>query len=109
MTCSYLNNLIAREFQERNVGGVTSHEIAIQDSQDAFVGDDKQIVLLSLEFENHGLKTDCKIMIRLLRCQPKLKHEQSENPYLGSRIPVMIGIELMLCDLIRPLCANPSF
>jgi hypothetical protein len=45
---SYLNDLITWEFQEWDVGGVTSHEIAVQDSQDAFVGDNEQIVLLSL-------------------------------------------------------------
>jgi hypothetical protein len=75
MICSYLNDLITREFQEWDVGGVTSHEIAIQDSQDTFVGNDKQIVLLSLQFENHGLKANSEVMIRLSQGQPRPSHQ----------------------------------
>lgn len=75
MTCSYLNDLITREFQEWDVSGVTSHKIAIQDSENAFVGNDEQIVLLSLQFENHGLKADSEIMIRLLQGQPRSNHQ----------------------------------
>jgi hypothetical protein len=109
MICSYLNDLITRKFQEWDVGGVTSHEIAIQDSKNAFVGNDEQIVLLSLQFENHGLKADSEVMIRLLQGQPKSNYQQSENSYLGTGIPMMVGIKLMLCDLIRPLGTDASF
>lgn len=108
MICSYLNDLITREFQEWNVSGVTSHEIAIQDSKNAFVGNDEQIVLLSLQFENHGLKADSEVMIRLLQCQSRSNHQQSEDSYLGTGIPMMVGIKLMLCNLIRPLGTNAS-
>lgn len=45
---TYLDNLIAREIQEWDIGGVTSHEIAIQDPQDAFVGNNQQVILLPL-------------------------------------------------------------
>lgn len=37
----YLNDFIPREFQEGNVSGVASHEVAIQDPQDAFVSNDE--------------------------------------------------------------------
>lgn len=65
MIRTYLNNLIAWELQERDIGGVTSHEIAIQDSQDAFVGNNQQVILLTLKFEDYRFKTDSEVMIGL--------------------------------------------
>lgn len=59
----YLDDLIPRKLQEGDVGSITSHEIAIQDSQDAFMGDDEQIVLLSLQLENDWFKTNSEVMI----------------------------------------------
>lgn len=64
---SYLNNLIPREFQERNIGGITSHQVAIQDPQDTFVGNDEQIVLLSFQFQDDRFEANSEVVIRLLR------------------------------------------
>lgn len=63
---SYLNNLIPRELQKRNIGSVTGHEVAIQDPQDAFMGDDEQVILLPLQFQNDRFEADSEVVIGLL-------------------------------------------
>lgn len=62
-SAKYLDDLIPRKLQEGDVGSIASHEIAIQDPQDAFMGDDEQIVLLSLQLENDWFKTNSEVMI----------------------------------------------
>jgi hypothetical protein len=39
------------------VGG-TGHQVAVEDTQDGFVGDDQEVVLLALEFEDDGFEAD---------------------------------------------------
>jgi hypothetical protein len=61
-----LNNLedfISRKREEWDVCRVASHEIAVQYSQNTFMGNDKEIVLFTLEFEDNRLKTDSYIVI----------------------------------------------
>lgn len=64
---SYLNNLIPRKFQERNIGGVTSHQVAIQDPQDTFMGNDEQVILLSFQFQDDWFKANSEVVIGLSR------------------------------------------
>ena len=36
----YLNNLITRELEERDISSIASHQIAVQDAQYALMGND---------------------------------------------------------------------
>jgi hypothetical protein len=62
-TC--LNNLITRKLQARNAHSITGHEITIENSKDRLVSYNQKVILLTLEFKNHRLKTDSQVMIRL--------------------------------------------
>ena len=59
------DDLIARKFEFRDVHGATVHQIGIEHTQDRLVGNDKQIVLLALKFEDNGLEAHRKIVVRL--------------------------------------------
>lgn len=63
VSSTYLNNFIPWEFQEGDIGSIAGHEIAVQDPQDTFVGNDQKIILLPLELENDRLKTDSKVVV----------------------------------------------
>ncbi len=41
------------------------HEICVEHAQDAFVGNDEKIILLTLKLKNDGLEADGKIVVRL--------------------------------------------
>jgi hypothetical protein len=45
------------------VHGITGHEVAVKNSEDGLVGNDQEIILLSLELKNDRFKTNCKIVI----------------------------------------------
>lgn len=42
------------------------HQVGIEDAEDGFVGDDKEVVLFALEFENDRLEADSEIVVRLV-------------------------------------------
>jgi hypothetical protein len=52
---SHLDNLVPRERQKWNVSSIASHQIAIQHSQNTFVGYDQEVILLALKLENNRL------------------------------------------------------
>ena len=54
-----LNDLIARELEIWDIHSITSHQVAVENTEDGFMSNDKEIILLSLKFKNDGLKTDC--------------------------------------------------
>lgn len=63
---NYLNNLITRELEEWDISSIASHEIAVQNAQYTLVGNNEEIILLSLKLQNDWLKTDSQIMVRLV-------------------------------------------
>ena len=62
-----LDDLVARELQAGDVCGGAGHQVAVEDAEDGFVGDDQEIVLLALKFEDDGFETDGKVVVRLAR------------------------------------------
>lgn len=61
----YLYDLISGKGEEWNVGGVASHEITVQDTENALMSNDQEIVLFTFQFENDGFQTDSDIVVRL--------------------------------------------
>ena len=53
-----LNDLIARELEIWDIHSIASHQVAVENTEDGFMSNDKEIILLSLKFKNDGLKTD---------------------------------------------------
>jgi hypothetical protein len=60
---AYLDDFVAGKFEFRDVGSVAGHEIAVQDSQDRFVGYDEQIIVFTLQLENDGFQSHSEIMV----------------------------------------------
>lgn len=54
----YLDDLVPWEGQKGNICGVACHQITVQDSENTFVSDYKQVILFTFEFEDYGLETD---------------------------------------------------
>ena len=62
---AYLDNLVARELQARDVGRVARHEVAVQYAQHRLVGDDQKVILLALELQDDGLQADREVVVGL--------------------------------------------
>jgi hypothetical protein len=60
---AYLDDLVAREFELRNVGGVAGHEVAVENAQDRLVGYYQQVVLFAFQLEDDGFHADSKVVI----------------------------------------------
>lgn len=45
---AYLDNLISREVEARDIGCVASHEVTVKDAKNRFVGDDEKVILFAL-------------------------------------------------------------
>ncbi len=60
-----LYDFVTGEGKQRDVCGIAGHEIAVEHPQDAFMRDDKEVVLFSLEFENDGFKADGYVVVGL--------------------------------------------
>ena len=60
---TYLDNLIARKLEIGNVHCVAGHQIAVKNAKYGFVGDNEQIILFTLEFENDWLEAHSKIVV----------------------------------------------
>ena len=58
-----LDDLVTRELQARDVVRRACHEIAVQDTEYRFVGNDKEVILFAFELENARLETDCQIVV----------------------------------------------
>jgi hypothetical protein len=41
------------------------HEVGVENAEDGFVGDDEEVVLLALEFEDDGLEADGEVVVGL--------------------------------------------
>jgi len=65
----YLNDLVARKLQCWNGHSITSHKITVENTQNRFVSNDQQVILLALEFEDDRLEADGKVMVGLYTCQ----------------------------------------
>ena len=113
-TNNNLDDLVAWEFQHGDMHSIASHEITVENTQDRLVGDDQQVILLALKFEDYGLKTDSEIMVRLSVLAPA-QMVGCKMPYLSSRVSVVVWILLMLLYLfgidatdctLRELLAN---
>ena len=63
---AYFDNLVTRKLQLRDVGGAAGHQITIKNTENTLVGNNQEIILFALKFENDGLETDCQVMVRLL-------------------------------------------
>lgn len=62
---TYFDDLVSWEVETGNVGCVTGHQVAVQNAQDGFVGNDEKIILFTFEFEDDGFEADGKVMIGL--------------------------------------------
>jgi hypothetical protein len=51
--------------QAGDVCGGAGHQVAVENAEDGFVGDDQEIILLAFEFEDDGFEADGKIVVRL--------------------------------------------
>jgi hypothetical protein len=58
-----LNDLVARELEIWDVHSIAGHQVAVENTEDGLMGNDKEVILLSLKFENDWLKTDRQIMV----------------------------------------------
>ena len=56
-------DFVARELQHGDLEGVAGHEIAVEDAQNGFVGDDEQVVLFAFELEDDGFEADGEVMV----------------------------------------------
>ena len=106
---AHLNDLIARKGEERNISSVASHEITIEDSKNAFMGNNEQVILLSFKLKYDRLQSHCEVMIRLDRSVGSSNLSLLELTYFGTRISMMIWIEFMFCDFIWILFSYTSF
>jgi hypothetical protein len=66
--CTNLNNLVAGELETWNVHRITSHEIAVEYSEDRLMSNNEEIVLFPFKLEDNRLEADGKIMVRLWQC-----------------------------------------
>ena len=78
---------------------ITSHQVAVKNPENGFVSDDEKVVLLPLQLENDRLKTNGKIMVRLVLVSSNCC-TNSNCTYLCPGISVMIWIGLVLLDLL---------
>ena len=65
MQWTYLNDFVTGELEAWDVHRIAGHKIAVEDSEDRLMGNDKKIILFSFKFEDNRLKTDGEIMIGL--------------------------------------------
>lgn len=63
---TYLNDLITRKVELRDICSIASHQVAVQNTKDTFVCNDQKIILLTLKLENYGLQSNSKIVVRLI-------------------------------------------
>ena len=49
-----------------DICGGAGHEVAVENAEDGLVGDDQEIVLLALEFEDDRFEADGEIVVRLV-------------------------------------------
>jgi hypothetical protein len=61
-----LDDFVARELQAGDICGGAGHEVAVENAEDGLVGDDQEIVLLALEFEDDRFEADGEIVVRLV-------------------------------------------
>lgn len=59
------DNLVAGKLEVGDVGGGAGHEVAVEDAQDGFVGDDEEVVLFAFEFEDYGFEADGEVVVGL--------------------------------------------
>lgn len=63
MSGTYFDNLISGKFEFGDISSIASHKIAVQDTKDRLVRNDKQIVLFTLQLKNDWFHAYGKIMI----------------------------------------------
>ena len=61
-----LDDFVPREREERDVGGGARHEVAVEDAEDGFVGDDEEVVLFALKLEDDGFEADGEVVVGLV-------------------------------------------
>jgi hypothetical protein len=103
---TYLNNLITREGKEGNVCCVAGHEISVENAEYAFVGDDKKIVLFSLQFEDDRLESDGDIVVRLVTLADQHTLDRCQS-YFCSGKSVVVRIEVVLEHFIGVIVTDP--
>lgn len=60
---AYLDDFVTWEIETRNIRRVTGHEVPIEDTEDGFVSNKEEIILLTFEFEDDGFEADCEIVV----------------------------------------------
>ena len=58
-----LDDFISRELQLGNVHCITSHEIAVQNTENRFMSNDEEVIMFTFQLEDDGLKTNGKVMV----------------------------------------------
>lgn len=65
-----LDDLVAWKLELGNIHSAAVHQVGIEHTQNGLVGDDEQVVLLTLELEDDWLEANGEIMVGLRgRCQ----------------------------------------
>jgi hypothetical protein len=60
---THFDNLVAWELQLGNIHSIASHEVAIENSKDGFMSDDKEVIVLPFQFKDNRLKTNSKVVV----------------------------------------------
>lgn len=62
-TC--LNDFVTGKLEFRDVSCIAGHEVAVQDAQDGFVGNDEEVVVFTLELEDNGFEANGEVVVGL--------------------------------------------
>ncbi len=60
---TYLDDLISWKLETRDLGGIASHQIPVQDSEDALVRHQKEIVLFTFQLQDDGLQANGQVVV----------------------------------------------
>ena len=60
---THLDDFVTRELQSGDVLRVTCHQISIQHAEDALMGNNEKIILLSFKFEDDWFQTNREVMV----------------------------------------------
>ena len=60
-----LDDFIPRELKERDVRRGAVHKVRIKNTENRFVGNNKQVVLFALKFKDDGFEADGEVVVGL--------------------------------------------
>ena len=89
---TYFDDFVSWELEIGNVCGAAGHQVPVEDTQYAFVGNDQKVVLLAFKLQDDGLQAHGEVVVRF-----------------GSRVTMVIRISHVLLHFFGILLSNSLF